>query len=64
MPRTSYVLTVAIRPALDELEMATLKYTDWINHRRLQWLPGSRPPAEHRAIYDQHNLPVAPAGAQ
>ena len=50
---------------LDELELATLEYIDWFNHRRLHSACGYRPPAEYEAIYyDQHKVPVAPAGLQ
>ena len=51
--------------SLDELELATLEYIDWFNHRRLHSACGYLPPAGYEAIhYDQHNVPVAPAGAQ
>jgi len=51
--------------SLDELELATLEYIDWFNHRRLHSACGYRPPAEYEAIhYDQHAASVAPAGAQ
>jgi len=51
--------------SLDELELATLEYIDWFNHRRLHSACSYRPPAEYEAIhYAQHNVPVAPAGAQ
>jgi putative transposase len=51
--------------SLDELELATLEWVDWFNHRRLHSACGHRPPAEYEAIhYDQHHVPVAPAGAQ
>ena len=51
--------------SLDELELATLEYIDWFNHRRLHSACGYRPPAEYEAIYyDQHTASVAPAGAQ
>ncbi len=51
--------------SLDELELATLEYIDWFNHRRLHSACGYRPPAEYEALhYDQHDVPVAPAGAQ
>ena len=51
--------------SLDELELATLEYIDWFNHRRLHSACGYRPPAEYEALhYDQHNASVAPAGAQ
>jgi putative transposase len=46
--------------SLDELELATLEYIDWYNHRRLHSACGYRPPAEYEAIYyDQHNTSVA-----
>lgn len=51
--------------SLDELELATLGYIDWFNHRRLHSACGHRPPAEYEAIYyNQRNVPVAPTGAQ
>ena len=51
--------------SLDELELATLEYIDWFNHRRLHSACGCRPPAEYEALhYDQHNASVALAGAQ
>jgi putative transposase len=51
--------------SLDELELATLEYIDWFNHRRLHSACGGRPPAEYEAIhYHQRNASVAPAGAQ
>lgn len=51
--------------SLDELELATLEYIDWFNHRRLHSACGYRPPAEYEALhYDQHNTSAAPAGAQ
>jgi putative transposase len=51
--------------SLDELELATLEYIDWFNHRRLHSACNYRPPAEYEAVhYAQHNASVAPAGAQ
>ena len=51
--------------SLDELELATLEYIDWFNHRRLHSACGDCPPAEYEALYyAQHNALVAPAGAQ
>ena len=51
--------------SLDELELATLEYIDWFNHRRLHSACDYRPPAEYEALYyDQHHVPVAPAGTQ
>jgi putative transposase len=51
--------------SLDELELTTLEYIGWFNHRRLHSACGYCPPAEYQAIYsDQHNVPVAPARAK
>jgi putative transposase len=51
--------------SLDELELATLEYIDWFNHRRLHSACGYRPPAEHEAIhYAQHNVQAASARTQ
>jgi putative transposase len=36
---------------LDELELATLGYIDWFNHRRLHGEIGDIPPAELEATY-------------
>jgi putative transposase len=36
---------------LDDLELATLEWVDWYNHRRLHSACGHRPPAEHEARY-------------
>jgi putative transposase len=50
---------------LDELELATLEYIDWFNHRRLHSACGYRPPAQYETIhYAHHNVPAAPAGIQ
>jgi hypothetical protein len=47
--------------SLDELELATLEYIDWFNHRRLHSACDYHPPAEYEALYyDQHHVPVAP----
>jgi len=36
---------------LDDLELATLEYVDWYNHRRLHGAIGNVPPAEYEATY-------------
>jgi transposase InsO family protein len=36
---------------LEEVELATLAYVDWYNHRRLHGQIGNVPPAELEAIY-------------
>ncbi len=37
----------------DAVELATLDWVDWFNHRRLPEPTGNRPPAEAEAIYYQ-----------
>ncbi|MFC4592564.1 IS3 family transposase [Sphaerisporangium corydalis] len=39
---------------LDDVELATLEYLDWYNHRRLHTACGDIPPAEYEAIYYRH----------
>ena len=40
---------------LDDLELATLEWVDWYNHRRLHGELGHVPPAEHEtSYYAQH----------
>jgi putative transposase len=36
---------------LDDLELATMEYVDWYNHRRLHGACGNVPPAEYEAAY-------------
>ena len=44
---------------LDDLELATLEWVDWYNHRRLHSARDNLPPAEHEA---RHKLaPTTPA---
>jgi putative transposase len=38
--------------SLDDLELATLEWVDWYNHRRLHSACDHRPPAEYEAAYD------------
>jgi putative transposase len=45
--------------SFDDLELATLEYIDWFNHRRLHSACRYRPPAEYETIhYDQHHAPA------
>ena len=45
---------------LDDLELATLEWVDWFNHRRLHQNLGYIPPAEHETNhYAQHAVPVS-----
>ena len=36
---------------LDDVELATLEYVDWLNHRRLHSACGDIPPVEHEGDY-------------
>jgi putative transposase len=47
---------------LDDLELATLEWIDWWNHRRLLEPIGDVPPAEKEADYYRQNSPAEPAG--
>lgn len=42
---------------LDDVEYATLEWTDWFNHRRLLELIGNIPPAELEADYWRKEAP-------
>ena len=45
------------RTALD-VELATLEYINWFNHKRIHTAIGDRPPAEHEAAYhNEHSDP-------
>jgi putative transposase len=44
---------------IDDVELATLDYLDWFNHRRLHSACDDRPPAEYEAIhYRQQQHPL------
>ncbi|MGB6455003.1 MAG: IS3 family transposase, partial [Streptosporangiaceae bacterium] len=45
-----------------QVEVATLNYIDWFNHRRLYEVCGDIPPAELEAAYYSHNTSLAEAG--
>lgn len=45
-----------------QVEIATLEYVDWFNHRRLYEACGDIPPAELEAAYYSHNTSLAEAG--
>jgi putative transposase len=45
---------------LDDLEIATLEWVDWWNHRRLHAALGHVPPAEHETQHHQQTAPAAP----
>jgi putative transposase len=38
--------------SIDDLELATLEWVDWYNHRRLHSACDNRPPAEYEATFD------------
>jgi putative transposase len=46
----------------EQVEIATLEYVDWFNHRRLYEVCGDIPPAELEAAYYSHNTSLAEAG--
>jgi putative transposase len=43
---------------LDELELATLEWVDWYNHRRLHGALDYLPPAEYEATHDPDPTPA------
>lgn len=43
---------------LDDLELATLEWVDWWNHRRIHSAWGMTPPAEAEAAYYRKTLPT------
>lgn len=45
-----------------KVELATLDYVDWFNHRRLYQTCGDIPPAELETIYYRQNTSLAEAG--
>jgi len=47
---------------LDDVELATLGYIDWFNHRRLDGQIGHIPPAEDEATH--YRCLTAPVGAE
>ena len=48
---------------LEDLELATLEWVDWFNHRRLSCAIGYVPPVEYEASQYCESVP-APAGTQ
>jgi putative transposase len=48
---------------LDDLELATLEWVDWYNHRRLHGATGNVPPAEYEATYYATSPTLQPATA-
>jgi putative transposase len=46
----------------EQVEIATLHYIDWFNHRRLLETCGDIPPAELEAVYYRQNAALAEAG--
>ena len=48
----------------EQVEIATLEYVDWFNHRRLQEPCGDIPPAELETAYYRQNAALAEAARQ
>jgi len=46
----------------EQVELATLDYVDWFNHRRLYETCGDIPPAELETVYYRQNTSLAEAG--
>jgi putative transposase len=46
----------------EQVEIATLEYVDWFNHRRLYEACGDIPPAELETAYYSQNPALAEAG--
>ncbi len=49
---------------LDDLELATLEWVDWFNHRRLFGELGHIPPAEFEDLHYPQHVPTEPVGTQ
>jgi putative transposase len=49
---------------IDDLELATLEWVDWWNHRRLHGACGMTPPADHETAYYRQTTPAIEAGTQ
>src|SRR5882757_3544991 len=47
---------------VEQVEVATLEYLDWFNHRRLFQACGDIPPAELEHAYHRHHTALAEAG--
>ena len=47
---------------LDDVELATLEYVDWFNHRRLFQACGGIPPAELQAAHHRQHAALTEAG--
>jgi putative transposase len=52
--KTELVRNKAPWRGLDDLELATLEWVDWFNHRRLFEDHGRIPPAEFEALFYRH----------
>jgi putative transposase len=49
---------------LDDLELATLEWVDWFNHRRIFHDLGRIPPAEFETNHHRQTVPAIPSGTQ
>jgi putative transposase len=50
---------------VEDVELATLAWVDWFNHRRLLWPIGGVPPAEYEArwLASRQNQPTGASGS-
>jgi putative transposase len=48
----------------DQVELATLEYVDWYNHRRPHEAAADLPPAEFETLYDPHQTRLDEAASQ
>ena len=49
---------------LDDLELATIEWVDWFNHRRIFGELGDIPPAEFEDLHYPQHVPTEPVGTQ
>lgn len=53
--KTELIKPFGLWRTVDQVEVATLEWVDWFNHRRLYQYCGDMPPAECEAFYHRHH---------
>jgi putative transposase len=48
----------------DQVELATLEYVDWYNHRRPHTAAADLPPADFESLYDPNQTRLTEAATQ